>query len=116
MASALSTFNDFVDTTGPSFLTSAEDVVNEACRNNYLLRRFLKGKGPQEVVQGGTKIKDTMMFDEKNSLQYYQPNERYGPWGSPSAVQGAQALERATLVDFDPERHGRFPLPHSECV
>ena len=53
MASALSTFNDFVDTTGPSFLTSAEDVVNEACRNNYLLRRFLRGKGPDETVQGG---------------------------------------------------------------
>ena len=85
MASALSTFNDFVDTTGPSFLTSAEDVVNEACRNNYLLRRFLKGKGPQEVVQGGTKIKDTMMFDEKNSLQYYQPNETFA-WENPQVL------------------------------
>ena len=85
MASALSTFNDFVDTTGPSFLTSAQDVVNEACRNNYLLRRFLKGKGPEEVVQGGTKIKDTMMFDEKNSLQYYQPNETFS-WENPQVL------------------------------
>jgi len=85
MASALSTFNDFVDTTGPSFLTSAQDVVNEACRNNYLLRRFLKGKGPGEVVQGGTKIKDTMMFDEKNSLQYYQPNDTF-TWENPQVL------------------------------
>ena len=85
MASALSTFNDFVDTTGPSFLTSAQDVVNEACRNNYLLRRFLKGKGPGEVVQGGTKIKDTMMFDESNSLQYYQPNDTF-TWNNPQVL------------------------------
>ena len=85
MASALSTFNDFVDTTGPSFLTSAEDVVNEACKNNYLLRRFLRGKGPEEVVQGGTKIKDTMMFDESNSFQFYQPNDTF-TWSNPQVL------------------------------
>ena len=85
MASALSTFNDFVDTTGPAFLTSAEDVVNEAVKNNYLLRRFLRGKGPDEVVQGGTKIKDTMMFDESNSFQFYQPNETF-TWSNPQVL------------------------------
>jgi len=86
MASALSTFNDFVDTTGPSFLTSAEDVVNEACRNNYLLRRFLRGKGPDETVQGGTKIKDTLMFDESNSFQFYQPNDTF-TWSNPQVLE-----------------------------
>jgi len=50
MASALSTFADFVASTGPAYLTSAEDVVNEAVKNNYLLRRFLRGKGPLRLV------------------------------------------------------------------
>jgi hypothetical protein len=86
MASALSTFTDFIDTTGPSFLTSAEDVVNEACKNNYLLRRFLRGKGPSETVQGGSSIKDTIMFDEESTFQYYEPNQTFN-WQNPQVVE-----------------------------
>ena len=85
MASALSTFTDFVNTTGPSFLTSAEDVVNEAVKNNYLLRRFLRGKGPSETVQGGSTIKDTVMFDDDSTFQYYEPNETF-TWSNPQVL------------------------------
>ena len=85
MASALSTFSDFVDTTGPSFLTSATDVVNEACKNNYLLRRFLRGKGPSETVQGGSTIKDTIMFTDASTFQYYEPNETF-TWSNPQVL------------------------------
>jgi hypothetical protein len=86
MASALSTFTDFIDTTGPSYLTSAEDVVNEACKNNYLLRRFLRGKGPSETVQGGSSIKDTILFDEESTFQYYEPNQTF-TWENPQVVE-----------------------------
>jgi hypothetical protein len=86
MASALNTFTDFIDTTGPSFLTSAEDVVNEACKNNYLLRRFLRGKGPSETVQGGSSIKDTILFDEESTFQYYEPNQTF-TWQNPQVVE-----------------------------
>jgi hypothetical protein len=86
MASALSTFTDFIDTTGPSFLTSAEDVVNEACKNNYLLRRFLRGKGPSETIQGGSSIKDTILFDEESTFQYYEPNQTF-TWENPQVVE-----------------------------
>ena len=85
MASALSTFSDFVDTTGPSFLTTATDVVNEACKNNYLLRRFLRGKGPSETVQGGSTIKDTIMFTDSSTFQYYEPNETF-TWSNPQVL------------------------------
>ena len=85
MASALSTFADFVASTGPAYLTSAEDVVNEACKNNYILRRFLRGKGPSEVIQGGATIKDTILFDEENTAQYYQPNETF-TWQTPQVL------------------------------
>ena len=86
MASALSTFTDFIDTTGPSFLTSAEEVVNEACKNNYLLRRFLRGQGPSETVQGGSSIKDTIMFDEESTFQYYEPNQTF-TWENPQVLE-----------------------------
>lgn len=86
MASALATFTDFVDTTGPSFLTSAEDVVNEACKNNYLLRRFLRGQGPSETIQGGSSIKDSILFDEESTFQYYEPNQTF-TWENPQVIE-----------------------------
>ena len=86
MGSALTTFNDFMDNTGPSFLTGASDIVNEAVKNNYLLRRFMRGKGPSETIQGGSSIKDTILFDESNTFQYYQPNETFS-WQNPQVLE-----------------------------
>lgn len=86
MASALATFNDFVNVTGPAFLTSAEDVVNEAQKQNYLLRRFIRGKDPSEVIQGGSTIKDTILFDEESTFQFYDPNETF-TWENPQVLE-----------------------------
>jgi hypothetical protein len=85
MGSALSTFNDFVNSTGPSFLTSAEDVVNEAVKKNYLLRRFLKGQDTARIIQGGSTIKDEILFDEQSTFQFYQPNETF-TWQNPQVL------------------------------
>ena len=85
MGSALNTFNDFMDTTGPSFLSGADQIVNEAVKNNYLLRRFMRGKGPSETVQGGAKIKDTIMFDDASTFQFYQPNDTFS-WQNPQVL------------------------------
>lgn len=85
MGSALNTFNDFMDTTGPSYLSGADQIVNEAVKNNYLLRRFMRGKGPSETVQGGQKIKDTIMFDDASTHQFYQPNDTFS-WQNPQVL------------------------------
>lgn len=85
MGSALSTFNDFMNSTGPAFLTSAEDLVNEAVKNKYLLRRFLKGSDMARTIQGGQKIKDEIMFDEESTRQHYQPNETF-TWQNPQVL------------------------------
>ena len=85
MGSALNTFNDFMDTTGPSYLSGADQIVNEAVKNNYLLRRFMRGKGPSETVQGGSKIKDTIMFDDASTFQFYQPNDTFS-WQNPQVL------------------------------
>lgn len=86
MGSALSTFNDFMKATGPSFLTSAADVVNEAQKHNYLLRRFLKGADGERIIQGGSTIKDTLMFDEDSTFQFYLPNETF-TWVNPQVLE-----------------------------
>ena len=83
--SALSTFNDFMTATDSTILTSADSIVNEAVKQNYLLRRFLKGRGPQEILQGGKTIKDQIMFDEDSTFEYYQPNATF-TWENPQVL------------------------------
>ena len=83
--SALSTFNDFMTATDSAILTSADSIVNEAVKQNYLLRRFLKGRGQQEILQGGKTIKDQIMFDEDSTFEYYQPNATF-TWENPQVL------------------------------
>ena len=83
--SALSVFNDFMTATDSAILTSPDSIVNEAVKNNYLLRRFMKGRGPQEVLQGGKTIKDQIFFDEESTFEYYQPNATF-TWQNPQVL------------------------------
>lgn len=85
MGSALQVFNDFMTTTDSAILTDSSSIVNEAVKHNYLLRRFMRGKGPQEILQGGKSIKDTILFDEESTFQYYQPNETF-TWQNPQVL------------------------------
>ena len=36
MPAPITAFNDFMKATGPSYLTSAEAVINDACKRAYL--------------------------------------------------------------------------------
>jgi hypothetical protein len=82
---ALVNFTDFVNATGPAYVRSATDFLNEAVRQSYLLGRFLKGRTADEVLQGGDTIKDLVMFDEANTYQKYQPNEELN-WTQPQVT------------------------------
>ena len=84
--SALSVFNDFMTATDSAILTSPDSIVNEAVKNNYLLRRFMKGRGPEEVLQGGKTIKDQILFDEDSTFEYYQPNATF-TWQNPQVLE-----------------------------
>ena len=77
MASTMSTFTTFMNVTGPSFLTGPEDIVNEAVKQTYLLGRFLKGGDMGRILQGGTDIRDSVMFDEQSSASFYAPNATF---------------------------------------
>lgn len=85
MGSALSTFSDFVASTGPSYLTSADSLINEVQKNSYIMRRFLKGAEKTFVLQGGSKIKDALILDEASTFQQYQPNDTF-TWSNPQVL------------------------------
>ena len=82
---ALANFNDFMAATGPRYLSSAEDVINEAVKNTYVLSRFLKGRGTDKVIQGGKTINDVVLMDESSTYNHYQPNDTFS-WQNPQVV------------------------------
>jgi len=82
---ALANFNDFMKVTGPRYLSSAEDVINEAVKNTYILGRFLKGKGTDVSVQGGKTINDAILFDESSTYDHYKPNATFS-WSNPQVI------------------------------
>lgn len=85
MGSALSTFSDFVASTGPSYLTGADQLINEVQKNSYIMRRFLKGADKTFVLQGGSTIKDALILDSASTFQQYQPNDTF-LWQNPQVV------------------------------
>jgi hypothetical protein len=94
---ALSNFADFVAATGPAYVRSPTDFLNEAVRQRYVLGRFLKGRELSEVIQGGETIKDLVMFDEANTYQTYKPNEEFN-WTQPQ-IGTEQELDWRFSVD-----------------
>lgn len=85
MGSPLTTFTDFVNATGPSFITGPDDVLNEAVKQSYLLGRFLKGADKSKVLSGGSTIKDQVIFDEQSTATYYEPNDTF-TWENPQVL------------------------------
>lgn len=94
----IQTFNDFMQATGPTYLTSAESVINEAVKNTYALSRLLKDKTSEATIQGGSSIKDVIMFDDSSTYDHYLPNDTFN-W------RNAQVLDTMTC-------NWRFSIDH----
>jgi hypothetical protein len=73
----IQTFNDFMQATGPTYLTSADAVINEAVKNTYAFSRLLKEKTSEATVQGGNEIRDVIMFDDASTYDHYLPNDTF---------------------------------------
>ena len=75
--SAIDVFNDFMLSTGPSFLTGPEDIVNDAVKNTYILARFIYGKTMSEMIQGGNSIKDNIFLAADSNATNYKVNAEF---------------------------------------
>jgi len=107
---SIQTFNDFMTTTGPSYLTSADAVINEAVKNTYAFSRLLKGKTTEQTVQGGNEIRDVIMFDDSRTYDHYQPNDTF-TWRNPQVTDYVRApwrfhIDYMTWTDAEVELNG----------
>ena len=93
---SITQFNDFMQSTGPAYLKSADAVINEAVKNNYVLSRLLKEKASETLVQGGTSIKDVIVFDDASTYQKYQPNDTF-TWNNPQVTDTLSAPWRFSM-------------------
>lgn len=77
LATDIDTFADLMKSQGPAFLSGENDILNLASKRTYTLTRFLQGKTKEEMLQGGSKIKDTIMFNARSDYQHYKPNQEF---------------------------------------
>lgn len=75
MGASLSSFTDFfTHATGPAYLTDAGSIINDAQLRNYeafdLLSRAKKD------IQGGSQIKDAIMFTDPGTAATYKPGDQ----------------------------------------
>jgi len=74
---SLNLFTEFVDITGPTYLTGPKDVVNDAQKTNYgTLGYMLRGQGMSDVLQGGATINDYVYLQAVRRSRSYKPNEK----------------------------------------
>lgn len=111
---ALSTFNDFMNITGPTFVSGPDDVLNETVKQSYLLGKFLRNKDRDMVLQGGSKIKDTVQLVDSDTFEFVNPNAPFS-LPNPQATQNIEvdwrfaqdkmtwAEQQIVLNDGDPK-------------
>tara|TARA_R100000655_G_scaffold2919_2_gene11112 strand:+ start:4572 stop:5870 length:1299 start_codon:yes stop_codon:yes gene_type:complete len=81
-------FRDFMEVTGPAYLTGADTIINEAVKRSYLWGDLVKGK--ERAIQGGTEVRETLMTSDGATFQYYQPNETF-TWSNPQVLDTVSA-------------------------
>ena len=98
-------FLDFMDATGPVYLTGPDVLINEAVKRNYLFGDLIREKN--QAIRGGKEIKDVLMLDDSSTFQYYQPNETFS-YSNPQVMRDITAnwrfaMDHMTFTDAEIE-------------
>lgn len=96
--SALSEFNDFVEGTGPTYVTGPQSLVNEAVKNTYYFGRFTEGEvAAKRMLQGGTDIRESVVFQDNGTFEFYAPGANHS-WKNPQKLKKVQAYWRFAMT------------------
>jgi len=88
MGAALNAYTDFVASTGPAYLTGANDLVNDAQLRNYEV--FNAVSRARRKVSGGSDIRDTVILEDPSTAATYLP-------GDPVTVLNTQTTSTNTV-------------------
>ena len=95
--SPLNEFSDFVEATGPTYVTGPQDLVNEGVKNTYYFGRLLQGDvNSTKTLQGGSDIRESIVFRDNGTFETYQPGANHN-WQNPQRLEKIQAHWRFTM-------------------
>lgn len=79
-------FNDFMEGTGPAYVSSATDVVNDAQKRTYSFGWLLSGDiANKKVIQGGSEIREKVFFEHGDTFAFHDPGETR-TWQNPQKL------------------------------
>ena len=95
---ALQDFADFVEATGPNYVTGPKSMVMEAVKNTYWFGRLIKGKNSKKkMLTGGSSINESIIFKDNGSAETYLPGESHD-WQNPQRLKKATAYMRYVMA------------------
>jgi len=92
-------FGDFILSTTQAYLRGPKVVIREAVENTYLFGDLMVGAGMRDILQGGSKISDSLTLEDPGLAQTYGSGDDQFTWRNPQ-----------TLVEWSVE--WRFALTH----
>jgi hypothetical protein len=91
---ALNQFNDFVEATGPTYVTGPEDLVNDAQLNTYSFGALMGGDtGKKKMIQGGSDIRESIVFEDNGTFTFRLPGETRN-WVNPQKLEKTKVFWR----------------------
>lgn len=107
-----SEFTTLLNATGPAWLGSVDEVVNDVSRATYTQPHLTTGKASEIMIQGGDVIQDMVFLEITSSFTRYNPNPTVSytnaqpgtplqiPWSFAYATTGWTKQEASLNRDF----------------
>jgi hypothetical protein len=93
--------NNFIESTGPLYVTSPDGVINDAQRNKtYSITGLMGGdRGKKKMVQGGRDIRFASIFETGQRTRFHQPGATQN-WAQPQKLVHGVAQWRFLITDM----------------
>lgn len=94
-------FADFVESTGPLYVTTPDGVINDAQRNNtYSFGALMGGdRGMKKMISGGSEIRFSTTFETGGRTRFHQPGATQN-WAQPQKLVHGRAAWRFLITDM----------------
>lgn len=93
---ALNQFADFVEATGPLYVSGPRHVINEAVKNTYSFGRLCNGTSIKKMLRGGNQIRESVFFDDDSTFEFYLPSATHS-WRNPQVLTKVTSYYRYAM-------------------
>ena len=69
---ALSAFLDWSTNSGPQYLSGPNHIINDVAAESYLFGEMMRGKTPDQLLQGSNKLKETVFLEGVSTFQTFK--------------------------------------------